>query len=104
MRPDNNCKSYDLNWEHDDVIDWKHVFFNRHLNQQLNQQAEAGNFRRHRAHYEVIVMTFAISSLGALTKWILAIEKRLWNSFLYPEYSYTSVSKYRKHWYAHSGF
>ena len=35
------------------------VFFDLRLNKQLVNNREAGDLRRHRAHYDVIVMLFA---------------------------------------------
>ena len=39
------------------------VFFDLHLIQQLSKDGDAGNLRRHRAQYDVIVMHIIISKL-----------------------------------------
>ena len=51
---------------HDDVIKWKHqrpvtrsfdIFSDLRLNNGLVNNREAGDLRRHRAHYDITVMT-----------------------------------------------
>ena len=57
-----NCRPLKLAI-HDDVITWEHdVFINLSLNQQLSKQWRRRWFRRHRAHYDVIVMTPTMNS------------------------------------------
>ena len=39
------------------------VFFDLHLNKRLSNDLKAGELRRHRAHYDVIVILLAVSDL-----------------------------------------
>ena len=63
------------------------VFFDLYLNKQLSKKPEAGDLRRHRAHYDIIVMlTTAPTATGwRITSthdhrcccWVFAIRKHL---------------------------
>ena len=42
------------------------VFFDLHLNKRLSKQSEAGDLRRHRAHYDVIAMRKSVVCESAM--------------------------------------
>ena len=51
-------------------------FFDLHLNKQLSSNGEAGNLRRHGAHYDVLVMYYKIRS----TRYLLEVQWPQWSS------------------------
>ena len=81
---------HDYLWRHDDVIKWKHfprywpfvwgihpvsfdVFFDLRLNKGQVNTREAGDLRRHRAHYDVTIIIIVGWYVASTYLWVLFV-------------------------------